>query len=275
MERINQKGFGLIEVMMTLGISSVIALGLATMLNNAMLVSQTADTKASLTSIVASEAGIAFTAATCTTAITLTPQAFGGEIQFDTLKAGASLTAYNLTVKSVTYANPSLVATAFDGTKVYYGTITLVAKSNRAIYGGQTFAPRVISATYLTVNPTGQITQCGSAMPPLPQPIAPVAQQPSAIKTFDFDADPAVCENFPVKARCGASQTIVVESASYGSNCGGVPTNYGMSIVQALCNGQSSCDFTAGNVNNCTSQGVFVDPALNCPKSFHMAYYCQ
>lgn len=275
MERINQKGFGLVEVMITLGISSVIALGLATIMNNAILVNQTADTKANLTSIVSSEAGIAFNATTCTTAVTLTPQTYGGAFQFDVLKAGANLTAYNLTVQSITYANPTLIATAYNGTAIYYGTITLVAASNRPIYGGQTFAPRVISAVYLTVNPGGIITGCGIAMPPLPQPPPPTAQQPSGIKTFDFDADPLVCEDFQVKARCAPTQKIVVQSASYGSNCGGVPANYGQDTVQSLCNGQSTCDFTAGNVNNCTDQGVFVDPAVNCPKSFHMAYYCQ
>lgn len=271
----NQKGFGLIEVMITLGILSFVMLGTLAALQNALMVSQTADQKANLTSVVSSNAGMAFNQVTCTLAVTKVAQTYGQPFHFDTLQDGANLAGYSLTVKSVFYANPTLIATAFDGTKVYYGTITLVATSNRSILGGQTFAPRVVAAVYIATNPEGVITQCGPQLPALPQPPAPQAQQAPEIKTFDFDADPQVCENFPVKARCPASQKIAVESASYGANCGGVPTNYGQDTVQSLCNGQQNCDFTAGNVNNCTQQGVFVDPSVNCPKSFHMAYHCE
>lgn len=268
----NERGFGLIEVMITLGIMSVVMLGLMQTIEHAMLVSQTADQKNNLTSIVGSTTGTALNNVTCTLAVTQTAQTMSDPFHFGTLQDGANIAGYNLTVKSIFYANSALVATAYEGTKVYYGTITLVATSQRAILGGSTFAPRVIASVYLTTNPAGTIIACGPVLPALPTQPAP---QASAIKTFDFDADPKVCENFPVKARCTGSQKIVVTGASYGTNCAGVPANYGQDMVNALCNGQASCDFTAGNMNNCTGEGVFIDPAVNCPKSFHMSYYCS
>jgi prepilin-type N-terminal cleavage/methylation domain-containing protein len=271
----NQRGFGLIEVMITIGIMSVIMLGLMTATEHAMLVSQTADTKQNLTSLVSSAAGQAFNQVTCTAAVTQTTQTYGQPFQFGDLHSGYNAANYNLTVQDLSYSNAQLVATAYDGTKVYYGTITLTATANRRVLGGQTFAPRIIAAVYLTANPAGTITNCGAVMPPLPQQPTPPPPTDPVVKTFDFDADPKVCENFPVKARCPASQTVVVDSASYGSNCGGVPADYGQSTVQALCANQQNCDFTAGNVNNCTGQGVFIDPAVDCPKSFHMAYHCK
>ena len=271
----NQRGFGLIEVMITLGIMSVVMLGLCTAINNAILVSQTADTKQNLTSLVGSTAGQALNQVTCTAAVTATPQTYGQPFQFGLLHTGYNAAQYNVTVQDLSYSNPTLIATAYDGTAIYYGTITLTAKANRLVYGGQVFAPRVVAAVYLMTSPAGIITSCGAVMPNLPQPPTPPPPPVPLVKTFDFDADPLVCEDFPVKARCPAGQTVSVDSAAYGANCGGVPPNYGQATVQALCNGQQNCDFTAGNVNNCTDEGVFTDPAVNCPKSFHMAYHCQ
>ena len=164
----NQKGFGLIEVLIAVGILSFVMLGTATAINNAMLVSQTADQKANLTSIVSSTMGTAFNQTTCTLAVTDISQKINETFHFGTLQVGANLAGYNLTVKSVSYANPVLIATGFDGTKVYYGTITLSATSNRLIYGGQDFAPRTIAAVYMSADPLGTITECGPVLPTLP-----------------------------------------------------------------------------------------------------------
>lgn len=164
----NQSGFGMIETMITIGVMSVVVLGLMQTINNAMLVSQTADTKAALTSLVSSETGVALNQATCTAAITQTSQVYGPAVQFDVLKPGTTLPQYNLAVQNVTYGNATLIDTGSDGSKSYYGTLSLVAASTRPIYGGRTFSPRVIASVYLTVSPTGLIESCG--------PIAPVLQ---------------------------------------------------------------------------------------------------
>lgn len=272
----NEKGFTLIEAMIAMGIMSVIMMGLMQLTVQMMITSQTADTKAALTSIVQSTMGQAFNQATCTAAVTKTPQNYGTSIQFDTLKDGAALATYGLMVKTLTYESPTLAATGYDGTKVYYGTLTLSATASRDVLGGKAFAPRPILAFYLTVNPAGVVTGCSPSMPTLPSaPPPPPDPAPSAPKTLAFDADPKVCENFPAKATCAStSQKIVVTESSYGQNCG-VAQNYGLATVQALCNGQASCSFTAGNINNCTGQGVFIDPAVGCAKGYHMTYYCK
>lgn len=163
-----QSGFGMIETMITIGVMSVVVLGLMQTINNAMLVSQTADTKAALTSLVSSETGVALNQATCTAAITQTSQVYGPAVQFDVLKPGTTLSQYNLAVQNVTYGNATLIDTGSDGSKSYYGTLSLVAASTRPIYGGRTFSPRVIASVYLTVSPTSLIESCG--------PIAPVLQ---------------------------------------------------------------------------------------------------
>lgn len=164
----NQKGFGLIGVMVVVGVMSVIALGLAQFTLQAMLVSQTAEAKANLTSLVQSMSGEAFNQTTCTAAVTQNLQNYGPTLQFDILKNGAILPIYNLAVQNVTYTNPQLIATGYDGTTVYYGLITLTATSTRQILGSQTFAPRPIAQVYLTVSPAGVITQCGPSLPTLP-----------------------------------------------------------------------------------------------------------
>lgn len=273
--KINNKGFGLVEVMITLGIMSVVMLGLMQLTTHAMMVSQTADQKQNVTSISGSTTGIALNNFTCTAAITKEEVKFGGPVVFGELKAGYSIPSYNLTVTAITYDKPVLQATGYEGTKIYYGNLLLSLKSNRTVLGGEGYAPRPIAMIYVTVNPAGKIISCGAAMPTLPPEPTPPEREPSAIKTLAFDADPKVCENFPVKAKCSDSQKITVTESSYGKNCAGVPADYGKQTVQALCDGQSSCAFTAGNINNCTTQGVFIDPAVNCPKSFHMAYYCK
>lgn len=270
-----EAGFGLVEVMITLGIMSVIMLGLMQVIVQAQLVSATADQKNNVTSIAGSTTGVALNNFTCTQAITKVANQYGSPLQFGDLVAGYSVPNYNLTVTGVTYDAPTLVATGYEGSKVYYGNLSLALKSNRVVLGGPGYAPRPIAMIYTLVDPSGKIIQCGSAQPNLPVQPAPPPPTDPVVKNFDFDADPLTCENFPVKARCPANTTVVVTSASYGANCGGVDSNYGQSVVQSLCAGQQNCDFTAGNVNNCTGQGVFVDPAVDCPKSFHMEYHCQ
>lgn len=268
----NDKGFSLISTMIALGIMSIVMLGLMQIVNHALLISITADQKNNLTSIVGSTTGTALNEISCTLAVTQVSQTMNDPFHFGAMHDGADLTAYGLTVKSIVYANSVLVAAGYEGTKVYYGTITLTATSQRKILGGSTFAPRVIASVYLTTNPSGTIIACSPVMTPPPVKAAATS---SEIKTLAFDAEPKVCENFLVKIKCPDTQKISVTQGSYGANCDGVAANYGMDIVKALCNGQSNCDFTAGNIDNCTSQGIFVDPAYNCPKSFHMSYYCS
>lgn len=139
---------------------------------------------------------------------------------------------------------------------------------NRTIGGSS--ARRVVGDVYCLVA-TNIIVTCSLSAPVADVPRAPAE---SVAKMFDFDADPKVCENFQIKPRCPTGQVVKVVSSSYGGNCAQVPSNYGQITVESLCNGKASCDFTAGNANNCTGEGVFVDPSVGCPKSFHMVYTC-
>lgn len=270
----NQKGFGLLELMISVGILSIVMMGLMQVTVNALLAQQTADVKAALTTLVLTETNVAFNQATCTTAITKTPQTFGQAFEFDLLKTNAVLTNYGLQVTNVTYTNPTLVQTGYDGTKVYYGTLMLSTTSTKTVIGPKQFAPRVIASVYVTVNPSGTITQCGPTLVTLPTTAPTPSLPPSAPKNLAFDADPKECENFKIKMTCPASQKIVILESSYGQNCG-VKANYGMPTVQTLCDGQSNCAFTAGNANNCTNEGVFIDPAEGCAKGYHASYYCK
>lgn len=274
----NNKGFTMIQAMVTVAIMSIIALGLAQMLNNVLLASQTADQKLNVNSLVASTAGVASNTVTCTQAITIVSQVYNPDtIEFNGLKANIPVPTHRLTVSSLSYLNPTLVQTGFDGTTVYHGDLSITLTSNIPVYGPQTFAPRPVMSIYITVSPSNTITGCGTIMPALPEPPLAPPMNPDAqaapIKTITFDADPKNCENFPVEARC-PGQKIVVTESSYGQNCGIAPNN-ALPTVQGLCNGQASCSFTAGNIDNCSGSGVFVDPAVGCAKSYHMSYYCK
>jgi prepilin-type N-terminal cleavage/methylation domain-containing protein len=81
----NNKGFTLIEMMVTTAILSIITLGTMQLLNNMLLASQTADIKANLNSLTTSMAGVAANQITCTQAVTTTPQTFGQAFQFNSI----------------------------------------------------------------------------------------------------------------------------------------------------------------------------------------------
>lgn len=270
----NQKGFSLIEVMIAMGIMSVATMALMQLTVQNMLTNNLADVRSALNSLVVSQTGIASNAATCTKAITQTKQLYSSSFQFDILKNGVSLNQYFLTVNNVSFTNATLEGTGYEGTKIYFGTLSISTSSNKQVLGPKNLAPRPILGIYLTVNPEGIITGCGSAMPTLPTPPVPPTPVASAVKNLIFDADPKVCENFPIKMTCPGTQKIKVVESAYGQNCG-APANYGMATVQALCNGQANCSFTAGNIDNCTGQGVFIDPTVGCAKGYHASYYCQ
>lgn len=163
----NNKGFSLIEVMLAMGVMSVVALGTVQMLEHTILISNTAEAKSNVTAVVASAAGVANNVVSCTAALTKVSQTLTDTIQFDTLKAGAVLPDYRLTVKSVKLVNTVLSDTGYDGTKVYKADIQATFASNRPVYGGQTFAPRTVSSVYITVAPLGVIVACGSVLPEL------------------------------------------------------------------------------------------------------------
>lgn len=275
----NSKGFSLIEVMVSVAILSVVLAGITQATVFSQMQTTTADVKNSVASVTGYVGQIALNERTCTAAITKVPQSFGNPIRFDLadgqiIAANSKLTLYGVEITKFSYENSNLVFTWADGTKVYFGTLTLTMNTKKQVIGLHDFAPRATASVYIKVGPDDKIVSCGATQPspPLPPVIPPTNP---LVKTFDFDADPLVCENFPVKARCPAGSMIVVTASSYGANCAGVPANYGQGTVQTLCNGQQNCDFTAGNNDNCTTQGVFTDPAVDCPKSFHMTYQCK
>lgn len=171
----SNKGFGLVEVMISLAILSVVVAGTMQAMQNAMLVSTTADQKANLNSLIQSEMGIAFDQITCTQAITRVQNRItSGPLIFDVLTPGTNLPEYSLTVITTNFNNPTLVATAYDGSKTYRGTLTVTMKSNKVIYGPQVFAPRTIASFYVLTAPSGIVISCGGIMPALPQPPQPV-----------------------------------------------------------------------------------------------------
>jgi competence protein ComGC len=184
----NQGGFGLVELVIVMGLMSVIMMGMIQLTEQTMRVSNTADARASLTSIVTSAAGQAFNQATCTAAVTKSIQSYGPSIQFDSLKAGAVLQDYFLQVKAVSYANSTLVQTAPDGTKVYYGTLTVSASATRKTVGSPLFAPRAVASIYLTVDQANKITGCGPSAPVFAAPPPPAPKN-------DDDGSKKMCEN--------------------------------------------------------------------------------
>lgn len=164
----NTNGFSLTEVMISMLIMSIVMLGTAQMINHVMLVSQTADAKANLMTLVTSAAGVAANQATCTAAVTQTPQTLSDKFRFDTLQTDTTLASYGLSVVSLTYDNAQLIQTGADGSKVYHGTILLSVASIKDVYGSKLFAPRTIASVYLTMDPAGVVVSCGSVMPTLP-----------------------------------------------------------------------------------------------------------
>ena len=91
---------------------------------------------------------------------------------------------------------------------------------------------------------------------------------------LEFAANPAACENFPVRISCPSGRSLTVLSSTYGGNCG-APANYGLNAVQGLCGGKNSCSFTAGNSDSCGGNGPFLDPHFGCAKDYKMTYICQ
>ncbi len=171
-----ERGFGLIEVMITIGILSVVALGLTTILNHAMLVSQTMDQKVNVTNLVTSMSSIASNAVTCTQAVTQTPQQYGSNLIFNGLAPTTSLPDYRLTVVKIAFNNAILVSPG-----VYHGDLVLSVSSNIPVYGGQTFAPRVIQSVYLTIDTSNTIIGCNPVMPVVTPPISPPSTLPNQL----------------------------------------------------------------------------------------------
>lgn len=293
----NQNGMSLISVMIALGVASLLALLLAqlnvimvrnntTAMANSDIIAYTNQLRGNIQYLANSSAALAGNSFTGTDIVLkdpLTGAVVAGpnfkqqpndawkikNLRFDNvvsvpsqvnLYRGTLIAVIELDVKRIigssiktkTIGDVYCLATSGVIQSCYGSTdLTTMAQSNCAALGGSWNASK----------PFG--SQCA-----IPLPIMPTT------KNLSFDADPLVCENFPVNITCPASQKIVIVESSYGKNCG-VAENYGLQTVQALCNGTANCSFTAGNNNNCTNQGVFVDPAVGCAKAYHMSYYCS
>lgn len=178
----NQKGFGLIEITVAMGILSIIMLGTMQAIQNSIIVSQTADAKANVTSLVASMAGMAANDITCTRAVTKISQQYSDEFKFDTVKTGVVLSGSSLTIEKLSYVGAELVYTSDTHFKTYYGNLTLSASSNKQIMGSKMFAPRTIASMYVTVDPSNTIVSCS---PSLTEPPAKVVTPVPVVKKDD------------------------------------------------------------------------------------------
>lgn len=187
----NQNGFGLIEVMIASAIMGTILLDAMQTMYISALQSSTNDTKTNLTTLVNQTSQLALNQTSCSLAVGTT-QAYGTNLALTMpdgtrLANGSSLSAYALTVKSLTFANSSLVYTGADSTKVYYGTLNLVLQANHKVIGPNIFAPRSLGAVYLTVSPAGLVTSCGAALPSVAsQPVPTPSPTPAATPAPDY-----------------------------------------------------------------------------------------
>lgn len=163
----NNKGFGLIEVMVTLSILSIVMLGMMQTMANALLVAQTADTKSNLAYLVTSTASAASSEVLCSAAVTAVSQQYGQDLQFNALKTGANLSNLGLNIISFKLDSPVLVGKTTGDVTVYHGSLVVTAKATKQVYGSQLFAPRSIASIYLRVTSNGQIIGCGPVEPVL------------------------------------------------------------------------------------------------------------
>ena len=187
----NEKGFSLIEVMVSIAIMSVAMAGLMELQYVSMLQSTTADVKNSVTSVTGYVGQIALNQQACTAAITKISQNYGNDVRFDlpdgqVIGTNSNLTNYGIFVRSFTFLNPALSGTGADGSKAYFGTLALSLATKKQVIGPNTFAPRSVASVYLTVSPAGVITACGATMPALPQAPPPPAPPADSGPSDDF-----------------------------------------------------------------------------------------
>lgn len=184
----NQRGFGLIEMMVSIAIMSVVLAGMMQVSYIQSVQQQTNDVKNAVSSVSGSIAMTALDQTSCTAAITKSIQSYATDIQFglpdsSTIAAGQAVAGYPVSVSSFQFTNAKLVATGYEGTKVYYGSLVMSLFTNRTVFGGRHFAPRTLASIYVTVNPAGKITQCGAILPTLPaEPPAPAKNNDDFVK---------------------------------------------------------------------------------------------
>lgn len=191
----NQKGFGIIEVLVVTAIMSVVLAGIAQMSQYSMLTSSTADLKNQATALTASVSQVALNDTSCTLAVTKTPQAYSQHIKFDmpngdVVAPNIDITAYGVYTQSLTFTG-DLVATGGDGSHAYYGVLQLALGTHKQVIGPQSFSPKALGSIYLTVSPGGIVTHCGTVLPVLPTTPIPIV--------------PSVLTEAQIKAQCVAA----------------------------------------------------------------------
>lgn len=201
------KGFSLIEVMVTLGIMSIISLGMMTQMEVGMLQQSTIEQKAAVTALTQVVSMTALDTVSCTQAITVKPQAYtalSNGVRFDLPDGHVIANSHiqtdmvGLKVNDFTFGNGALVVSGTDGTKVYYGTLTMNLEATRPVLGPKNFASRVVGSVYLTVAPAGLVVQCGALIPPI---VADILKQNAEAEEAQADADQAL-ETAKLKSEC-------------------------------------------------------------------------
>lgn len=178
----NNKGLGLIEVMISIAIISVVMAGLAQTIELSAIQATTADVRAQSTALITTVSNTALNEVECTKAITKTTQAYGNSIRFDLaddtiISDNSNIPAYGVYVKRLTY-NGILVGTGRDGSKAYYGNLQLALGTNKQVIGPNVWSPKAIGSVYLTVSPEGIIVKCGVTAPTLPAAVVPPITPP-------------------------------------------------------------------------------------------------
>lgn len=168
----NQKGLGLIEILVVIAIMSVVMAGVAQVGNYAAVQQTTTNVKTQGGALAHSVSSIALNDVACTAAITKVSQRYGTAIRFDL--PDSSIIAYDIDVPAYSVYSKALefdgklVATGGDGSKAYYGTLQLTLGTHRQVLGPTEFAPMALGSIFMTVSSAGTITHCGSIAPILP-----------------------------------------------------------------------------------------------------------
>lgn len=181
----NNKGFGIVGLMAMVVIMSIITMASVSMMQNMIKASNMTEAKSSLVILSQDISNIAANDVTCTAAVTQVSQPMVGEIQFSlpngrVLKKNASTIVYPLNVESFVYSNAALIQTNTDGSKVYYGDLTVQVSPSKQVLGPSLFKPRSVKSIYLTINSVGNILSCGNVSPQVAQASSSVPAQASS-----------------------------------------------------------------------------------------------
>lgn len=157
----NNKGFSLIELMVVMSIGTIMALAMASQMVQSLMVSQTADIKSNVNSLVTTTQPTLYTEPSCTDA--MKGQKLDASLKLGLFDSGTKLVLYKLTIDKIYYENKKLISTDKNGS-VYGGTVMIQLVPMVPIYGSS-LAPRPLATVFIATDKNNVITKCGPTMP--------------------------------------------------------------------------------------------------------------